>query len=128
MCLPDEVVINKIKTTIDVYNSEKLQSPRKLSVGEIKSINKDVMRSLSELLLELKHVNDAILKKRELIYELQEEEEETEKHSRTVQDYADDFFYAVRDSFSEKYDQHEKVRFIQLVGYIGSFLISKQLL
>ncbi len=86
------------------------------------------MRSLSNLLSELECVRVAIQEKREFIYELKDGEEVQPKHSRTVQNYADDFFYTVRNSLSETYEQHEKIRFMQLVGYIGLFLIAEKLL
>ena len=128
MCIDDRIVIKQINNSIQEYSNNNLTKPRIFSEGEVARIRKEGIKFLSGLTQELPFIEKA-LRKSEDVYEfIPNKKRKVEPRLRTLEEFSDDFFCAVRNSVGEKHLGNERVRYIQIVGYIGSLLTKAGLL
>jgi hypothetical protein len=126
MCLDGKVVVKEIELIVQKFQSENLQPPRIFSEGEVKSVKKEGMRFLSEFSRNLDKLKSTISLETVEITSIESDDNEI----KTSEDYLDDFFDIIRNCLSEKkdYGKHEKIRYVQLVGYTGTIFIQAELL
>lgn len=128
MCIDDRIVIKQINNSIQEYSNNNLIKPRIFSEGEVARIRKEGIKFLSGLTQELPFVIEALEKNEEVYEFIPNKKRKVDPRLRTLEEFADDFFCAVRNSIGEKHLANERMRYIQIVGYIGSLLTEARLL